>query len=329
MSKRNQDEIDLFYFIEKFNNFVHKSVVLLFDALRFAIKYWVLILVLAIIGVGLGYYVQTENPPEKKARVLVRINFDSVNSVYSVVEDINTQISEEDYKKIEDQAIRKELRKIFSIEITPIINVRDILDRYDINDRKLEGFLKSIEYEFEDDDEFTQLSETFRTEYKYHYFDITAANDANQSTLNALMDYLNSNPILQQVKETGKAALKERIESNQFTIEQINNVMDAYTTKETSPAPQAQLYVVDKNFNISEVFRTKVTLQAELEILKRELVYADRVILNVNKPKLVKDKSIIKNEMVIYPIILIAFLFLWGALRAIYFSLKAYADSKK
>ena len=158
MAQNNQDEIDLLFFIKKLNQFFKKMVVLLFRALGFIRRNWIIILVIIGLGIAYGYYVQSKTVHSKTAKVLLRINFNTVNYVYSTIENLNNSLAE---GTVEGENV-KELYKVKSLDIKPIINLKDILDKYELNDRRLESLLRSIDYEFEEEDEFSQISETFR-----------------------------------------------------------------------------------------------------------------------------------------------------------------------
>lgn len=328
MAQNNQEEIDLLFFFKKFNQLGRKGVVSIFKALGFARKYWIVILILILAGAGYGYYAQTKSPPPKKARVLVRINFDAVNYVYSIVENVNNEISGETFAKTGNKEVDKELDRVAALELTPIINLKEILDKYDINDRKLEGLIKTLDFDFEDEGEFATLSETFRSEYRFHYLDVVLSSSANKNTLDYLFMHINENPLLKEVKTTGIKSLEGRIASTEETIGQINSVLETYRINEALPAPSAQLYVVDKNFNISEIFKNKASLQKQLENLQRDLVYAKDVLVNVNKPSLYEDTGLFNNKMLFYPIVFVFIFFVLAFGRTTYFSMKRIAEQE-
>jgi len=322
MTQNNQEEVDLLFFIKKINKFFRKLVVLFFRALRFIRRNWIVILILIALGIGYGYYVQSKTAPSKTTKILLRINFDTVNYVYSTIENLNKSLGESAYEGTN----KNELLKVKSLEITPIINLRDILDKYEMNDRRLETLYRSIEYEFDDEDEFSQLPETFRSEYKYHYLKVVLSDGATEKTVDALLDYINSNEILKQIKVASIKGLEDRIASNKETIQQINTVLEKYKTDEISPAnSSAQLYVVD-NFDISEIFTSKVELQKELEDLQRDYVYAKDVVVNVNRPKLYDNLSFFSNKMLFYPLLFVFIFFLLALIKTIYYALKEIAN---
>ncbi|MEL6812874.1 MAG: hypothetical protein AAFP76_16220 [Bacteroidota bacterium] len=326
MAQNNQEEIDLLFFFKQFNKLVKRGVVSLFKALGFARKYWIVILVLALAGAGYGYYVQSNAKPSQKARLLVRINFDAVNDVYSVVTNVNNEIAGGILAKTGDAEVDKELARVGSLELTPIINIKEILAEYDSNDRRLEGIVKNLDFEFEEEGEFAALSETFRSEYKFHYLDVSLSSSASPNTIHVLLKHINGLEFLQAIKTNGANSLEARIASTKETIEQINHVVETYKVSENNPAANAQLFVVDKNFNISEIFKNKMALQKQLEGLERDKVYSSDVLVNVNKPSLFTEEGFFSNKMLIYPILFVFAFFGLALLRTAYMSMKRIAE---
>lgn len=328
MAQNNQEEIDLLFFFKKFNQLVRKGIVSIFKGLRFVRKYWIVILILIAAGIAYGYYVESKAQPSQKASMLVRINFNAVNNVYSIVNNMNNKIAGGGLAKTGVAEDDKELDKVGGMEFTPIVNVQEILDRYDYNDRRLEGIVKNLDFEFDEEGEFADLSATFRNQYRYHYLDVALSHSANPGTLDKLIEHINSNPLLKEVKTTGIKSLEERLDATKETIEQINMVLESYAIKETQPYPNTQLYVVDKNFNISEIFKNKVALQKELEALQSDLVYAKDVIVNVTEPTLFVETSFFSNKKVLYPLLFVFIFFGLAFLRSSYFSLKRIAEEE-
>lgn len=329
MAENNQQEIDLLFFVQKLNNAFKRGVVLLYNGLLFAKRNWIILLVLILAGVGYGYYAESNAKPSKKAQVLVRINFGAVHDVYSIVANANNEIVSGTFADTGDSEMDKELNRVGAMELTPIINIKEILDKYDSNDRRLEGIVKNLDFEFEEEGEFAALSETFRSEYKYHYLDVSFSHSATTETLEKLIEHINQTPILQETRENGIKSMQEGITSTKETIEQINGVLESYNASEKSSGPQAQLYVVDKNFNISEIFKNKVSLQKQLEDMQRDMVYAKEVVVNVNKPSLYIEEGILSKKMLVYPILLVFIFFGLALMRSAYFSMKRLAEESE
>lgn len=327
--EKNTDEIDLMFFIDKLNSLFKKAVVTIFDCLQFVRRNWIVILILLAAGVGYGYYVNSQFSPSKQTRILTRINFDAVNNVYIIADNINSEIAQRTFGDNAELESKKQLKNVASVSLTPIINLKQILSKYDVNDRKLEGLIKSLEFEFDEEEgEFGSISETFRSEYNYHYMDVVLANDGTAETLDYLYDYINNTPLLKELNVVGRKNLEDRITGTQETIEQIDMVLEAYKANEadgSAPGPAAQLYVVDKNFNIAEVLKNKISLQQKLDDMKKDFVYSNNVVVNMNNPGVYVEEGILDNKMLVYPIMFVFMFFLLAVLKNAYVAMRRMA----
>ncbi len=328
MAENNQEELDLFYLTGKIQKAFNRMIVLGFEALRFIRKTWIIAVILIAAGIGYGLYVDSTTSAPKQARVLIRVNFDAVNYVYGIVESLNGKFPERDAVFSEDKNIQKELSKISSIQMEPVIDVKDILDRYSEDDRRLENFLRNVEFVFEEEGEFSAISETFRSEYYYHYLDISAAPHATEATIDALLEYINSTPLIVELKTSAMESMAVRIDQTQKSIDQIDDIMKKYKLQSESGSPEdSQLYVVE-NFDISRIFVTKIDLVRNLDQLKKEYVYAKDVVINVNNPALHDKVGFFKNSAVKYVVLFLGIFFFLAFVRYIYLGMRRIALSE-
>jgi len=326
MEHNNNDEVDLFQLLNKLKGVVNSWIVSLFKAIDFIYKSKYIILILVIIGVGLGFFSQKSSKPDQLATALIRINFDSVDYVYTEIELLNGKLKEKDSLFFMKNGFRGDTLEMKEIEIRPIINLKDILEKYELNDRKLEGLLKNLD--FDEDD--LKLYETFNSEYKYHILDITLSHVANKQTINKTINYLNDNELLQQIKKSVIKDINNQIENNTKSISQINHVIDTYQTNESLASPSDQIYVVDKNFSMHVLFEKKIELQTINESLKKFLVYSKDIVVLVNKPNIIVEKtSILGNKLISYPILLVLVFLLLAFFRYVFMKLKKIAKETK
>ena len=207
--------------------------------------------------------------------------------------------------------------QIKQIEITPIVRFKEIIERYKENDRKLEGLLKSLE--FNDDD--VESYETFKSEYYFHTLNFTLSYNATQETIEKTIEYLNNNIILTDIKNSSIRDIKSQIANNSTSIKQIDNVINAYKTNESLTSPSDQIFVVDKNFNMSEMFEKKIELQELNAELNKILVYSKDIVVVVNKPKIIEENTkFSSNRIVFFPSVFV-FIFLLFSLLFLLFSL--------
>jgi len=320
-----KEEIDFFYLFLKLKETVKRGNALFFKGINYVVRNWVIILVLIVIGAGYGYYTNTDENRDKKATVLLRVNFETVNYVYSSLALLEEKVDQQDEEFLSKIGFKAKIPEIKSIEITPVINLKEIVDQFEVSDRNFEAILKNVEFN-NDEDEETPISQTFISGYKNHVIDFVFTRFADENTLSKIIDYLNNNELLQELKEVSVKETKEQVANNKETIKQINKVLDSYTSNESLPSPSSQIYVVDKNFSIATVLEKKIELQEENENLNKSLVYSKDIVVMVNTPNITYvSNGILDEKEIVYPILLVfSFLFL-AYVRHLFLKLKSIA----
>lgn len=279
-------------------------------------------------GAGYGYYIRTEAGIPKQSKILVRINFDAVNYVYSTVNYLNEKIAEKEEGKFKDESVPKALAPLTDITVEPIINLNDIIEDVKQNDPTVDGLLRYLEFEFEEDGDVTTVADTFKSEYNYHYIEIHTNSFASSKIIDELMAFLNSNEQLQRYKEVYVQTLEEAIANNEKTVVQIDELIKANNEDEFNPAKAGDIYFIDKNLNIAQVIISKMDLQKEIEKNKRKLAYSQDIVLNINKPSLyIGERSLLDNKMVYYPLLYVFVFMLLAGIRGLYFSLKRFSEN--
>lgn len=324
--KHNNDEIDLFYILDVFKGAFRRLNVLIFKALNFIFRQWKVVLGLFVIGVLLGVYSAKNTKPDFETKALVRINFNATSYVYNTIALLDEKVSEKDSLFFTQNGFRSDTLELKKLEITPIVDIRDIIDDYEPNDRNLEALLKNLEF----DNEVT-VTETFNSQYKYHTLDLVLSGVATNKTPQKILDYINKNDLFEGVKEVTINNLKNRVANNLTIIDQIDNVIKNYNTNESLASPSKEIYIVDKNFSVSGLLEKKVLLLEENDELTEEISYAKDIVVLVSKPDVYKVKSsFFAKKYILYPFtfVFIFLLFSWFFFTYKKLKEKAAIDSK-
>ena len=308
MSDNKKNEVDLLV--------VYKSIIkrfniwnaLFFKALDFILKKWIVLLLLIIGGVVLGYFTSIDKKSAKKAKVLLRVNFDSVNYVYSAIELLNQKITEKDIIFLKEHGVFNTESEVLELEITPLVNIKDIVDEYDVTNRNLETIIKNVDFNEED----VEVYQTFTSEYNNHIISFILSPNANNQTVSNVIGYINNNKLLIKLKDTILKNMEERIVYNNNMIIQINNTLDVYRSNMSLASPSNQIYVVDKSFSIDKLLGYKIDLKLEIENLKKEILLSQDIAVVLNKPTITNlNTGILGNRIIVYPILFVfTFLFL-------------------
>ncbi|GAB5400733.1 MAG: hypothetical protein Aureis2KO_23180 [Aureisphaera sp.] len=329
---QNKEEIDIFYvyqaFLKRLKSFFREC----FKAYDFIIKKWVLLLILILVGLGSGFFLNSLKNDIKEAEILLKTNFKSADYVYSVVESLNAKITEKRETKkrfFREEGIPTVFAEMGEMTLEPVINLRDLVDGYEPNSPTFDGILRYVEFEFEEDGEITQIAETFTGQYKYHKLRILVTDSTQNSVIDTLVSYINRSKYLTDYKNIYQKTLEDGIVNNKETIKQINSVIETYNRNESLPTRSSDIYVVDKNFSVAQLLATKVELEKEIETFRREIVELDQVVVNMNHPTLYKkERPLFENNMFLIPILLV-FGFLGIAFaRYVYRSLRSFSSEQ-
>jgi hypothetical protein len=322
MGQNNSGEIDLLSIYNGFNKIFNKSVVLLFRAINYILKNWIIVVLLIVAGIAYGYLTKKDVGLNKQTDVLLKVNFNAVSYVYKEVELFNKKLNEKNIEFIEKIGLSIDSIEVKSLSISPVINLKDIISNYGGNGRYLEGLLKSVEFNNIEG----EISETFILDYNYHLLVIELNHNATLETIDKVLAHFNSNELLTNVKNAKVKNMEERILNNKRVIKQIDEVILTYNSNNSIVSSQEQIFVVDKNFNIQQILNKKIELQKENEWLIEELLYYGEIALMVNEPNITEVKErFFTNNFIFYPFLFVSLFLLIAFSRETFISLKKIA----
>jgi Na+-transporting methylmalonyl-CoA/oxaloacetate decarboxylase gamma subunit len=323
------DELDLKSVLDWIQNTFKKALILVFMAVQFVFKFWIVLLVLILAGIGLGYYFEKQNVSYKESEILIQINNKNVNYVYNAIEKLNRKRADRDSVFMSTNGFDKGKYDLVFIEIVPVINIDDLIDKYDeVNNASLNVFVDIVP--FEEEEEKMLESEAFLEEYKYHKIKILTGPVGVPEIAEKIVVYLNANPV---IKEMGKSYYQntlDRIEANKRTITQMDAVIENYSVARAQNTSVPTQFIVERSMNIERVFEEKIDLQDATEVLQAELLKRKETVVQIGNSDLVNVESFMNGKrMTIYPIIFV-FIFLFLAfLRYIYLLVKELAEEEK
>ena len=299
MSNLEKGEIDLIILINKLKNSIIKLILKLFVASKYLIKQWKIFSILITVGLALGFYTQKNNEINKEAKVLIKVNFDAVNYVYDAVSLINQKIESSDIDFFNSLGFISKNLEVSELEILPVIDLQNILNNENFNANEIRALFENLNFE---DDSF--ITNSFISDYDYHLLNISFEPNANDQSLSLLIDYINSNPLFNELKQRKTTSINEILNSNLISIAQIDDIISAYTDNLSSSAPNSELYIDNKDIRPNDLITTKTELQKENQILMEEKLYSNETVVVINDSSLlVKDKSLKDNKIIYFPIL--------------------------
>lgn len=312
-SKNNSEELDLNLIIDKIKGMYHSGLISLYRIFNFFVKSWIVLLVLIIVGATLGFF-NTNDNPARETKLYVRINGNSGAIVYDALNQLQFKIQEKDSVLLEKKGFFKNsVYYIHSLEIEPLVNILEIIDATESNNRNLETVMDQAQYEDE-----LLTSEVFIPQYTYHKITLVGDYWSSQKTIDALMLYLNDNLVLMKQTDLIKESLAFRIARNFESISYMDSIFDTYgrPISELTKGAASEISMVDINItNIHMLFDQKALLMEQNEKLQLLLLNQDKTVSLINKPMLSVKKSILDVKMITYPILLILLFVMLSMMR--------------
>ncbi len=322
MGQNSNDEIDLGLVFRKIQEWYRKLLIALYHGFRFVLKNWLILIILIVGGAAAGHFWQKSIDADKKATLIIQANFDSTSYVYNAIELLNTKQKQGDKKFLQQYGFNTEDSELVDLEIYPIVNIMDLLEKSETSDRNLEQYLAQSDFE-----EDILLSEVYYTEYKYHKLYVTTSSIGTMETVQKVLDYLNSNELLQEKRVVAIEDVKTRIARNEKSIENIDGVFDVHTGKtETNINPSQIFFRHQENNNLHQLVTTKNELISENEKLREQLIVYDNVVTVINKPELHFIFSILDKKRTLIPLGLVMLFFGFHILKRAYLRVQRYAE---
>ena len=296
---KENEELDIIVLIEKIKLMLLSLMLQIFRRLKNFLLGWKKLLVVIIAGILFGYF-QTDSklPNAKEATLLVKINFDAGNYVYDAIDLINLKIkSEENDFFVEDMKLNAD-EVIDEVSISPVIDIKDIMNK-NIEANEIRALFENLEYE----DGFS-VTEGFKSDYDYHFIKVSVSKNSSIKTINKMVQYFNNNPLFLELKERNFQRISSIIYDNEQTINQIDKLIEHYTSD--NKVNNSQTYFDNKDINPNEIIKTKISLQNRNEQLKDQNITNKETVMLINEANvLIEDGSIISNKMLYYPLLFV------------------------
>ncbi len=327
MTQNNNEEIDLGLVFKKIGDFYRAFLMWLYRGFHFILRNWIVFLIIIVVGTILGYVLDSNAKFTKETSLIVQINFDASNYVYDAIEQLNGKIIDYDTIALAKMGLFKEGELTISgVSIEPVVNILDILNNAPRNDRNIEVLLDESQIS---DDLLT--TEIFKSEYKAHKIFVSASTLADETVIEDLKNYLNSNKTLNQIKDAKIENTIRKIENNKQSIVYLDSIFKL-TGSKTKPQKQSnQIYFNSYDFqsdNFYLMFREKRSIQIEIEEMEIELLKYDYIVKTLNKPIFQIKKPSYKMKIILPLLFVLLFMFGCG-LKSFYEKAKKLSQERE
>jgi hypothetical protein len=305
MSTNSQDqEIDLGQVFSKIGSFFSNLVDKFFDFIFFLIKNSIIIIVLLVIGVGLGYFLDKTSKTYNH-EIIVSPNFDSVDYLYSKVNLLEAKKKDNDTVFFSNLGITN-VKKLGKIEIEPIV------DLYKFITSKKENFdLIKLMAEDGSLDKIVKDEVTSKN-YPFHLIKFsTSKTVSEEAIIKPLLAYFNDSEYFNIIKEQYLENTSDKMRANDSTITQINTLLNDFSKSTATNQKSDKLIYYNENNNLNDIIKTKTELEKENLDLKFGLINNDKVVKDISVATNIINTKGTKGKMKLILPIFFVFVFLF------------------
>ncbi|MGI9549710.1 MAG: hypothetical protein ACR2MT_00815 [Aurantibacter sp.] len=293
------DEIDLgqlLQLIRRGLNFIFRGILRIFGYLK---RNVVVLSVLIVVGVAVGFLLNTLVDDKLQTEAIVKPNFASRDYLYEAVEELQANIAAKDtafFKGLEIDV--NELRN-FRVEIEPIGDDVELEKGIEEENNKYLEILQN----YKDNDFVLDVvkSEILKKSVLTHRLTFTHKNPVKGDGYVAkILDHINANPYYDQLQKVVARNATSRIQKNQELIGQIDELISNFSEGlKSGPTQTGQGMMLEgeNGTDISRLLSFKSHLTKETEQKQIELAELDNAvsILHLGKTHVVKKVFFTKN----------------------------------
>lgn len=295
--------IDLAQVSKRIGVFFENISTAIFKGILFIKRNILIIIILFIIGVGLGIYLD-KTIKVYDNQIIVEPNFGSVDYLYSKIELINSKIKDNDTVFLRDVVGIKDPKKFQEIRIEPIADV------YKFVENKTQNF-ELIKLMAEDGDIKKVLSDNITSKnYPYHLISFKTLKKTDyEKTINPLLAYLNDSKYYSLLQKESINNVKMKLIENDSIIGQINGFLNSFSNTVNSSQKSDKLVYYNENSQLNDVIKTKDQLVEEQGYHRIELIKLDKIVKNNAEVINIKNTESVNGKLKFILPILFLFLF--------------------
>ena len=273
--------------IETFTNFLVRNI------------FW--LIGLMFVGGLLGYVIEKVAAKKHETSLIVHANQNSTEYVYNFVEGFNKKIDDTIYLK--KNGFRE--HEIGKVEMEPIVNFNDLLEKYRNKDiALLETLMENASAEDILESEF------FRSDYNFHKIKMELGKAADSTSILKFISLINNNPYFRELNTIAKDHNNRTLLEYENIMKQVDTTIEKYN-KSTSTSQVQNVLVSNEleNFINDLLINKKVTL-VEIEKYKLYGIGVQKSLLLINEPLIVKKNSVLNYIKILLPIIFVLLYFM-------------------
>ena len=294
----SNQEIDLLKVTNNLSKKLSSSFNYFISFIQFIKRNILYILAVFILGAVLGF-LYDKNFKKYYSNIIVSPNFETVDYLYDKVELANSNINQEAKEFLPSIDVNLE-SKISQIEIESVSDIYKFIQQE-------ETYMDVFKIMSENNDANKVINDYATNKYfPLHKITIKSANKVSESDLINIMKFINDSDYYNKNRVEIVKNIKDKIEKNNLSIEQINKILNSVG----SEAKSSSAVFYSDNTQLNDLVKNKTLLIQENHELSVHVKNLDYNITPINYSPNIIDKSGINGKMKF----ILPFVFVFGFL---------------
>lgn len=299
--KHHNEEISLFELWDYIKRGFNKIGNTLLSFFAFLVRNIVILIVLVVLGVVIGFFIDKASPTYVRTEAVVTANFGSSNYLYESIKDINYKLQREDSLFFSKMGISSEEKYGFSLEIKPVVAVWEITG----GERSFFDMLEENELLSEE-----ERQAVINKSYEEHRLILFHKKDAPaEEFLNKIIHHISANSHYEEVFQVMQESLDHQIRSNVFMLAQIDSLLANYSKNQINTT--GSTYTENK-IDLGSLLSNRMEMQEETREMQLKKIASKRFlkVIDMNSAQPLEDTSIFDKKIVAIPLVLLGLFFL-------------------
>lgn len=308
-NSQNNDnqEIDLSDISKKIGGLYDAVLMSIFNMILFFKRKALILGLLFIIGVGLGFFLDSNK--NYNSQIIVAPS-GGVDYLYSKIDLIKSRLSEKDEKFFKSIGITNS-DKIQNIKIEPIVDLYNFVNNNTAiasNAQNTQNF-EVIKLLAESND-INKVIEDELTSKNYPYHSLLISSNGrieSDDIIKPLLKYLNTDDYMNQISKINKENILIKMKKNEEEIVQIDSLISVISKNISKNNKSNNLIYNNENSEINAMFELKNKLISEIASQKIQLVKIESFIKDISiTPNIINNKGTNGKMKLILPILFIS-----------------------
>ncbi|SHL36083.1 hypothetical protein [Flavobacterium saccharophilum] len=301
--QNSDQEIDIFQFSRSIGSFFDRINRSIFKAIQFFIRNWIVVLVLVVLGVILGFYLDS-NKKSYNNQIVVTPNFESVDYLYAKVDLIQSKIAAGDIDFLNHVFGTSGRNLIKKIEVKPVPDVYKFIEDKEQNFELIKLMAEVGEVKKVLEDNVTSKN------YTYHTISFVSNGVVSEKdVVEPLLKYLNNSAYFNSIQKIGYKNLQREIAQNDTIIAQIDQVLNGLSSTAKNNSKNEKLVYYSENLQLNDIIKTKQKLVTEQGKNRFRLISFDKTIKEINATLNINESKTVNGHFKIWLPIFFLFLF--------------------